>query len=68
MLQKSLSRNFIINLNRKAKKFKAYLISFVFLYISYKFIKYAVILYYYIMWDIDICKPKVSNYIIERFR
>lgn len=68
MLIKSLSRNFMLNLKYKIKKSKTYLIIFSLSYISYKMLKFSVILYYYIMWDIDIRKPKVSDYIIERFR
>jgi ribosome-binding ATPase YchF (GTP1/OBG family) len=35
---------------------------------TYGTIKYYYVIYYYIMWDIDIRKPKVSDYILERFR
>ena len=31
-------------------------------------IKYYYVVYYYIMWEVDIRKPRVSDYIVERFR
>lgn len=68
MLQKCLSRYYFIQLNQKLKKIKLRCIGFGLLFVSYKIIKFSVVTYYYFMWEVDIRKPKTSDYIIERFR
>lgn len=51
-------------------KYKIFLKMFIgiLIYSIYKLIKGYYILYYYIMYEIDIRKPKVSEYIVRRYR
>lgn len=35
---------------------------------GYYMVKNYLLIYYYFMWDINIMKPKVSDYIVERYR
>lgn len=68
MLNKCLSKYYFIQLNQRMKKFSIYFIGFGSLFVIYKIFKFSLVAYFYFMWEVDIRKPKTSDYIIERFR
>lgn len=68
MLRKGLIRYYQIKWVREKRKFYFMTKLFFSGFVIFQIIKYYYVLYYYIMWDIDIRKPRVSDYIIERFR
>lgn len=68
MLNKCLSRYCFLNFQHRIKKFKLYFICFGGFFLCYKLIKFCFVTYFYFMWEVDIRKPKVSDYLIERFR
>ncbi len=68
MLEKCLSTHYKLKWVNNQKKFKFYAFSLFSAFCVFNLIKYYYVIYYYIMWEIDIRKPKVSDYIIERFR
>lgn len=68
MKERALSEYTKLLVLKKAKKVKFYLLAFTGLYVFLEAVKYYYVIYYYIMYDLDIRKPRVSDYIIERFR
>jgi hypothetical protein len=66
--ERVLGELILIRSIRYSKRIKFYALAFVSLYIVMNTYKWYKIIYYYIMYDIDIRKPKVSDYIINRFR
>jgi hypothetical protein len=68
ILQKATSQYTRIKFIQTKTKLKNYFLISMILLSSYEVIKYYYVIYYYIKWDVDIRKPRVSDYIIERFR
>ncbi len=68
MLEKCMIEYHKIRWIKSKRKIYFGLISFSALFATFQIIKYYYVIYYYIMWEVDIRKPKVSDYIIERFR
>lgn len=68
MLEKCLATYYKIKWIQNRRKYKFYIFASISAFSIFQLIKYYYIIYYYIMWEIDIRKPKVSDYIVERFR
>jgi len=68
MLKKGMALYYKSKLNSNRKKILFNIYFSIFLITIFNLFKYGLVLYYYIMWDIDIRKPRVSDYIINRFR
>lgn len=68
MLEKGMAHYYRIKWINNKKKYMFYFIGSAFVFCFMNLVKYYYVLYYYIMWDIDIRKPRVSDYIIDRFR
>jgi hypothetical protein len=68
MLEKCMSHYYSSKFKYKIKQLKIWGLCSTIFYMIFSLIKYSFVLYYYIMWEVDIRKPKVSNYIIERYR
>jgi hypothetical protein len=68
VLETALAEKTKLDLIKKKRKYKIYLFSFLTMYTIYNAIQYYYVIYYYFMYDVDIRKPKVSDYILERYR
>lgn len=68
MLEKCMIEYHKIRWIKSKKKFYFAIFSFSTLFATFQIIKYYYVIYYYIMWEVDIRKPRVSDYIIDRFR
>jgi hypothetical protein len=68
MLEKGMAHYYRIKWINNRKKYLFYFIGSVCAFCVLNLVKYYYVIYYYIMWDIDIRKPRVSDYIIDRFR
>jgi hypothetical protein len=68
MLEKCLAQYYKIKWIQNRRKYKFYIFASISAFSIFQLIKYYYIIYYYIMWEIDIRKPRVSDYIVERFR
>jgi hypothetical protein len=68
MLEKCLGHYYKIKWIQNRSKLKLFALAFIGTISAFQLIKYYYIIYYYFMWEIDIRKPKVSDYIVERFR
>jgi hypothetical protein len=68
MLEKCMSHYYSSKIKKKIRQIKFWGLGFATSYLIFSIIKYSLVLYYYIMWEVDIRKPKVSDYIIERYR
>ena len=68
MLEKCMIEYYKIKWIKSKKKIYFALISFSTLFVTFQIMKYYYVIYYYIMWEVDIRKPRVSDYIVERFR
>lgn len=68
MLEKGMAQYYKCKWISNSRKYKFYLISGIVTLTLMNMVKWYYVVYYYIMWDIDIRKPRVSDYIVERFR
>ena len=68
MLEKCMIEYYKIKWGKSKKKIYFAFVSFSTLFVTFQIMKYYYVIYYYIMWEVDIRKPRVSDYIVERFR
>jgi hypothetical protein len=68
VLKKGLAKYAKIQFLQNRKKYGAFILFFSLSYFSFSVIKYYYVIYFWFMYDVDIRKPKVSDYVIERFR
>lgn len=68
VLEKSLLKNSYTKFLKNKYRYISLFVSLTCFTIIYNILKGYYIFYYYIMYDIDIRKPKVSDYFIKRYR
>ncbi len=68
MLEKCMIEYHKLKWIQSKKKIYVGIFCFSALFTAFQIVKYYYVIYYYIMWEVDIRKPRVSDYIVERFR
>ena len=67
-LRKSISKYSFDKFIKNKNRYIAFTVLAVISTIMIKIIKYYYVGYYYFMYDVDIRKPKVSDYFLQRYR